>query len=128
MAGSTISFLNMVKGLQQKGVTPVVVCPEAGLNHDFLELLKVLGIKYYCAPVALSIIIKAQKGHFLNWLKTLFLLPVRKWVFRKELTKIIIREKPNLIHTNVGVVQEGFHVAKAMGIPHIWHLREYQHW
>lgn len=126
MGGATISFLNMVKGLQQKGIIPVVVCPDTRINKDFMELLKVNGIEYYYAPVVLSIIPKAQKGHYLHWLKAFLLLPVRKMKFRIELKKIILRVSPDLVHTNVGVVHEGFHIAKAMGIPHIWHLREYQ--
>ena len=39
---------------------------------------------------------------------------------------IVREEKPDLIHTNVGVIQEGYFVAKFLRIPHVWHLREYQ--
>ena len=39
---------------------------------------------------------------------------------------MVIKIKPDIIHTNVGVIHEGFHVAKELGIPHVWHLREYQ--
>jgi glycosyltransferase involved in cell wall biosynthesis len=34
--------------------------------------------------------------------------------------------KPDIIHTNVGVVHEGYKIAKKYKIPHCWHLREYQ--
>lgn len=44
----------------------------------------------------------------------------------KPLLDIVREEKPDLIHTNVGVIQEGYFVANYLKIPHIWHLREYQ--
>ena len=34
--------------------------------------------------------------------------------------------KPDIIHTNTGVVHEGYSVAKLLKIPHVWHIREYQ--
>ena len=43
-----------------------------------------------------------------------------------ELDKIVKREKPDIIHTNVGTIHEGFWAAKKNHIPHIFHLREYQ--
>jgi glycosyltransferase involved in cell wall biosynthesis len=33
---------------------------------------------------------------------------------------------PDLIHTNIGPDHIGFHVAKRLNIPHVWHIREYQ--
>lgn len=31
-----------------------------------------------------------------------------------------------IIHTNTGIIHEGFFAARKFGIPHVWHLREYQ--
>lgn len=50
----------------------------------------------------------------------------RRWWFYRQLLKVAKQERPNIIHTNTGVVHDGFRVAKKMGIPHVWHLREYQ--
>lgn len=41
--------------------------------------------------------------------------------------KTIVKEfQPCIIHTNIGVVNLGYHLGKKMRIPHIWHIREYQ--
>ena len=40
--------------------------------------------------------------------------------------RIVKREHPDIVHTNTGVIHEGFYCAKSLGIPHVWHLREYQ--
>ena len=44
----------------------------------------------------------------------------------KKISYIIQKEKYNIIHTNVGVIDVGYKTAKKFKIPHIWHLREYQ--
>ncbi len=132
MGGATISFLNMVTGLQQKGVTPIVVCPEQCINQDFLNLLEEKGISYYLTSVVSSIIDPVNKHLFIRWLKSSLLLLYLKWISKRKLQKIVEIEEPDIIHTNVGVIHEGYHVARALKIPHVWHLREYQtkdfHW
>jgi glycosyltransferase involved in cell wall biosynthesis len=45
---------------------------------------------------------------------------------QKKLGKVIKKFKPDIIHTNVGPVHIGYNIAKKMGIPHVWHIREYQ--
>lgn len=132
MGGATISFLNMVLGLRQKGVTPIVVCPDNCINRDFLQLLEEKGISYYMSSIVSSIIYPAKKHLFMRWLKSCLSLSYKKWISKKKLKKIVEIEKPDIIHTNVGVIHEGYHVARILKIPHVWHLREYQtkdfHW
>ncbi|MCB0329563.1 MAG: glycosyltransferase [Bdellovibrionales bacterium] len=41
-----------------------------------------------------------------------------------ELLEIAAKCKPDLVHTNSGVTAEGFHLARHLQLPHIWHLRE----
>ena len=43
-----------------------------------------------------------------------------------KLLTITKKYQPDIIHTNVGVVNIGYKVAKKLKIPHIYHLREYQ--
>ena len=44
----------------------------------------------------------------------------------KKLCSCVEYFKPDIIHTNVGPIHIGYLVAKKYGIPHIWHIREYQ--
>ena len=32
---------------------------------------------------------------------------------------------PDIIHTNNSLISIGYHVAKRLGLPHVWHIREY---
>lgn len=44
-----------------------------------------------------------------------------------DLCRIVANDiKPDIIHTNVGVINIGYKISRKLSIPHIWHLREYQ--
>ena len=43
-----------------------------------------------------------------------------------NILKIAQKEKVDIIHTNVGVINAGYKVAQKLHIPHIYHLREFQ--
>lgn len=126
MGGANISFLNMVTGLQQKGVVPFVALPNCHTNQDFITILEQNRIAYFSVPIATSVFSHLKKHHFLHWLKVLFLMPIKKKKSESKLADIIMKVNPDIIHTNVGIVHEGFHLARRYGIPHVWHLREYQ--
>lgn len=127
MGGATISFLNLVEGLSKKGVEIVVLIP----RHDsaFEEQISKIGGRCYVVPMVVSIYPKLCKTSFILFisypyffLKFLF----QKRTSKKYISEIIRKEQPSIIHTNVGVLHEGFKVARKNNIPHIWHLREYQ--
>lgn len=125
MGGSNISLLNLMSGMKNKGIEIVAVVPN--IKEVFKDKLISLGIRYYNCPIVMSVILpswknkslKGKGGYIIRLLKS-------KYNSYKQLKKIIEKEKPDIIHTNVGVVQEGFFCSKRMNIPHVWHLREYQ--
>lgn len=125
MGGATISFLNLVAGLREKDYSIAVVAPE--LKEEFVCELERLGIQYYRCPIVMSVLWPnyANKSSFKKIRYRLGLLR-KKWKSCKELSLIVRKEAPNVIHTNVGVVHEGFLISRYYGIPHVWHLREYQ--
>jgi glycosyltransferase involved in cell wall biosynthesis len=132
MDGSTISFANMVEGLKNMGVETIVIYPNNSEEKNIIDALKNKGIKSYpCRisyPFAISSkqnIVKSILGFVLFIIKFL-LLSYRKRQSFLQLEKLVNLINPDIIHTNVGVVHEGYKVAKKYKIPHCWHLREYQ--
>lgn len=122
--GSTISILNLIKNAND-AITPVLLIPMGGKDEDLLTILHKDGIKYYrCLRVPHSAI--PEKHSLFQCLFYLIKLYILKLLYFLELLFIVNLERPNLIHTNVGIIYEGFHIAKLFKIPHIWHLREYQ--
>ena len=125
MGGSNISLLNLMSGMKNKGIEIVAVVPN--IKEVFKDKLITLGIRYYNCPIVMSILwpswrdksLKGKCGYILRLLKS-------KYNSYKQLKTIIEKEKPDIIHTNVGVVQEGYFCARRLKIPHVWHLREYQ--
>lgn len=126
--GATISFLNLVEGIRKANIEVVVVHPKPDeKDKHLIKKLTDIGCKCVTARVSTSINYK-RKG-FINHIKFIllfFLIFIRKVIFYKELNRIVKAERPDVIHTNTGVVHEGYLVSKKYKIPHVWHLREYQ--
>ena len=126
--GATISFLNLVEGIRKEKIEVVVVHPKPDeKDKHLIKKLTDIGCKCITTRVATSVNPK-RKG-ILNNIKFILrfiLIFIRKIIFYNDLKIIVQNEKPDIIHTNTGVVHEGYLVAKKYNIPHVWHLREYQ--
>ncbi len=125
MGGATISFINMLKGVIDKGNKVVVVHPNSfEYDYTLIDKINSFGAKCYPADVVLSYN-REGRNAFVQFVRPLFIY-FHKIKFYKRLKKIVGIEKPDIIHSNTGVIHEGFYVAKKNKIPHVWHLREYQ--
>ena len=123
LGGASKAFKTMLTGLMQKGVQPVVVMPEDGPMCE------------WCRERDIPFLITTYRfATYPNW-KTLkdWLLFVprllaRQWVNTRSvrfLTRELRQRGVELVHTNVGVVDVGYRVARQLCIPHIYHIREY---
>lgn len=132
MGGSTISFFNMISELKKYSIEAVIVIPKNDYNSEklFLDKAKQLSVKVINATIVpytykgLSNIKNPIK--LIRTLKWLILFPYKRIKSINELKNIIEIEKPDIVHTNVGVIHEGWYVCQEKKIPHVWHLREYQ--
>ena len=129
MHGATISFINAIKGLVKKGIIPIFIIPyNSKEDNSFQAELQNYSISYYKIPIIQSTIDKRQyeKFSFLYKMRFYCFIFKNKNKCFRELDKIVKKEKPDIIHTNVGTIHEGFWVARKNHIPHIFHIREYQ--
>lgn len=126
MGGATISFLNMMMGLKLEGVIPVVVLPIVKKGDELETILQENNVEYYRVYMVTSKIQKISLYNSVRWILKYLYLPIQKRRSRNEIVKIFDKVRPDLIHTNVGPVHEGFWIAVTHNIPHIWHIREYQ--
>ena len=131
MGGATISFLNMISEVKKYGVSPVIVIPKKKHHEQyFLEKAKSLGVKVLEAklvPLTFRGVpnVKNIKA-FLKAIMWVVSLPYKQKVCENSVERIIRHEKPDIVHSNTGVIHEGWKVCQKLGIPHVWHLREYQ--
>lgn len=130
MDGASISFLNLLEGVRKKGIECHVVIPNKSvINNYFIEKLNALNVVYYIVPVYFSIF----STKISKWRKFQLLMKTITGVklfyrikSRMKLYFLIKSIKPDIVHTNVGIIHDPFLLCKKMGIRHIWHLREYQ--
>lgn len=134
MGGATLSFLNLLRGVVEKGHQAVVVTPVERDSVALAAELNRLGIGHYNIPMTCQW--KLPLGLLTGirqYLKTAALALLRKSrcndIYEEsiqKLSEIIDIEHPDIIHTNTGVVHIGQIVALQKRIKHVWHLREYQ--
>ena len=126
MGGATISFINLIINLKKKDIIPVVVFPSHFCKGEFDVLLAQHNIEFHRVLLYDSVLPSFTLKKSLKWLVKFIVLFFQKNISALKLSKIIHRINPDIIHTNVGTIHEGFHLAKKYNIPHVWHIREYQ--
>lgn len=130
MDGASISFLNLLKGMRDKGFECHVVIPRKSLiNPIFIKELELLKVRFYIIPVYFSIRnVKTVGSRNVKYLINSFFVikKIKKVESYIRLYRLIKKIRPDIVHTNVGIIHQPFMICEKLGIRHIWHLREYQ--
>lgn len=122
--GSSQSFLCTLDGLMKYGCIPSVVLPSKGSICSELENRDV---PYVVLKYRKSIYPSLKS--LTDWFLYLGLLLYRIFLNTKAartIKRTFVDSKPDIIHTNVGPLHMGHYISKRTGIPHVWHVREYQ--
>lgn len=122
--GSNIALLNLLENLIGKGIEPLVIYSKNGL---FCQWLQVRNIKM--AKIKFGFCIYPSVHTVADTLLFIPRLVKRSYFNRRALVslKSVVREfQPDIIHTNLGPIDLGFKISQRLGIPHVWHIREYQ--
>jgi glycosyltransferase involved in cell wall biosynthesis len=121
--GATKAFLNMLNGLLSYGISPYVIIPD---NEGVTQVLKERGIP------TLVVTYRTSAYPPLRTLKERVLfIPklIARIIVNHRATKALISflkdNKIDIVHSNTGVVRIGFDAAQKVGIPHVYHIREY---
>ena len=121
-SGASIALVNIIKGAIAQRHEVMVLTDS---RNDYLtNELDALDVEYYQCPMALKIYPRSRNP--IRWLFKLFCL-FGVWKKSKQYAEKIIKEtKPDIVHTNVGPLDIANDACKELGIPHVWHCREYQ--
>lgn len=115
--GATKSFLCLLKSVVENGSDVLVITPDRNGVYNYLvdNGIKVQALRYFfnTSPVDKREYIKSILKQIINFYSSI------------KLFLLALHFKPNIIHSNTSVIHIGYHVAKWMHIPHIWHIREY---
>ena len=123
--GSSKALLQILGGLLEKGVTPMVILPEK--KSLYLELQN-RGIYCDVLPRSFRMSVlpntKTRKDTLL-FIPRLIGRCIINSLATTDLLKVAKHFSPDLIHTNVSVTPIGYYVARLLKLPHVWHIREY---
>lgn len=114
--GAGRSLLALASGLRQRAREVYVVVPGPGSLTETLRQTGISVIEYESPwwAVTTSTSLKARQWYLR-----------RTWAAADNLEHFIRVLRPDLVHTNSSVIAYGAIAAKRVGIPHIWHVREY---
>ena len=123
MGGGTKSFLVMLDGLRKRGIQPLVVMPDRE------------GVYSVIADMNIPIVITRYYDTVYPWVRSfldvLLFLPrivvhrTVNFIAIRKITSAIRKENIQLVHTNVSICTIGYWVARHLGVPHVYHIREY---
>lgn len=123
MGGGTKSFLIMLKGLMEKGIQPIVAMP----NRD--------GVYATIETMQIPTIVVPYFDHTYPWVHSakdvILFIPrivrhrTMNWIAVRKIAKAVSGMGVSLVHTNVSVCAVGYVVSRKLGVPHIYHIREY---
>ena len=130
MGGGNISFINMITLLYEKGIAVYIAHPDSSVDREFYNSTKDIVSGYFHVRMGSWFLDKSEKTFKKKikniYKKIIYLNDISRRIETSEVKKVIKKVRPDLIHTNVGVLRAGYYAANEMGIPHVWHVREYQ--
>lgn len=123
IGGGNKSFMEMLKGLMQKGVQPYIIMPD---RNDIFHNIEEMNV-----PTFVTTFRNNTYPDIQSWKDFLLFLPrtiARLYINRKATNAVVHylqNKKIDLIHTNVSVCNIGEKAAQKLNVPHIYHIREY---
>lgn len=122
--GSGKALVNIIGGMLARGAEAVAVLPEKGELYDMLARR---GVTCYTRICYNEIYPRCDCFRdVVLYLPRLIRTLLANKRAEKNLSRIVERERPDVIHTNTGVIRFGGRVAARYRIPHVWHIREFQ--
>lgn len=119
----------------------------SGANRSMIQLILELRELYHVNPLVLVPLARVNKGDYglektcqdydfdvvrsiCPWMNTnkIWLQKIKYIIFQVYspfLVKKLKKYNIDLVHTNVSVIDIGAKISEALGVPHIWHLREF---
>ncbi|MBR2630318.1 MAG: glycosyltransferase family 4 protein [Bacteroidaceae bacterium] len=120
--GGSVALFNLIKGVCSLGHEVLVLTPNG--HGDFITMLQSIDIQYKQLDLPLSIYPRNK-----NVIKNAILLIgylCKLKICRMKVEKEIKTFNPDIVHSNVGVLNIALNACLKLNIPHVWHHREYQ--
>ncbi len=117
LLGANRSLVSLLQGLREFGVESEVWMPKSG---ELSEYLKTQNIDYQVAGFAEDTFVYRRLSRVKGWMRH-----IKNLLNINQLTKKAQKFAPDIIYSNSSVILTGARIAQRLGIPHVWHVREY---
>ena len=122
-SGAAKSLLNLLIGLKGKNIDIKVIVPSDGYLCRELEIAN---IPFFIIPFRLSAYPNSETLiDKIKFFPRIIMMGVLNLIAIIKIHLISKEFKPDIIHSNVSVINIGYFVAKINRIKHVWHIREY---
>ena len=121
--GASKSFMVMLDRLRILGVEAFVVLPN---TEGLYQELKAQGVSVRAYTYRMAVYPPCNDvKDFLLWLPRLCGRLIVNHQATRQVEQLCKQIHPDIIHTNVSVIDIGYRAAQHLRIPHVWHIREY---
>ena len=120
--GAPTSLLNLLTALRENNEIAVVMPSDRGMLYDMTQTI---GIKAY-AGRSYRLDVWPKVINPIKLIKRLYSLYLNQTEIRSYIADILDEFRPDIVHTNVGPLAIAVQECVKRGIPHVWHMREYQ--
>lgn len=125
-AGSTKSLMNLLKGVSAHSDEAILICPNKNGIYEFVSKNNLPGVRAEYINYSYNILPFLKTSYdYLMFCPRLLKRMVKNYIGTYRLIKLCRKENVDLIHSNTSVNDIGFRAAKKLGLPHLWHIREY---
>jgi glycosyltransferase involved in cell wall biosynthesis len=123
--GAAVSTTLLMEGLRKRGIPSCAVCHPSGTDAEKRQVAEAARGEVLFTPLYWW----NRKTRAALWkrpLLQLMQLPGTGWgmLSGRRVLAFALQRKATLIHTNTILNPEGGTVARTLGLPHVWHLRE----
>lgn len=121
-SGARVALENMAKGMIAKGHNVFVMSP--ALDCKLSDNMRKIGATVLVAPVSMTVYPNVHNP--IRWIGLLLRNIIRWQKAKRIILDTIVNNKIDIVHTNVGPMNIAPPVCRKLGIPHVWHIREFQ--
>lgn len=118
-SGASLCAAELVKRLKDTDFKPIVVTQHKNDFNDFCDKIGVENYHFHYARIC-----SLGMGK-LGWLIAFFLRPFFNFITFKRLKQKINLNAVSFVHSNGASIDFGAYLHKKIGIPHLWHIRDF---
>ena len=124
MYGANRSLVNLLHVFLERGARCSVLCPTHG---PLVDTVRNLGVSVIIGDVGIWVedVPMPSRKNLLLRARRIARIAFKFFRVAPKTLDAVRNKRPDLVYTNSSVCFAGFVLARKLGVPHVWHVREY---